>query len=302
MFLISGPDLVVAACRSGIIGAFPAANARTPEQLQYWLATIEERLAGRDAASYAVNINVWPGRYRDFDAVVAAMEKAHAPLVITSVGDPTDTVRRVHGWGGKVLHDVTTIRHAEKAIAAGVDGLILICAGAGGHAGAASPFSFLRAVRKFYDGPVVLGGGIGDGHGVAAAIALGADMVYMGTRFIASAESMAGDAYKRSVVDAELSDIVYTNAISGLPANFLSSSLVAAGLNLAHMPDLESGERARLPAGIKAWKDILSAGHASSLVDSVLPVDEIVRRIGRELEQAVEGLNGKMGRNRVLTT
>ena len=290
MFLVSGPELIIAAGRSGIIGAFPAANARTPEQLADWLAEIDNGLAGCDAASYAVNINVRPGRYRDFDSVLAMLENARVPLVITSVGDPSDMVRRVHAWGGKVLHDVTTLRHAEKAVEAGVDGLILVCAGAGGHAGANSPFSFLRAVRKCYDGLVVLGGGIADGYGVAAAITLGADLVYMGTRFITASESMASDEYKQAVVDADLADIVYTNAISGIPANFLRPSIAAAGMDPANLPPLLDG-RPNLPEGKKAWKHILSAGHASTLVERVRPVDEIVRTIGAEFHSALERMD-----------
>lgn len=290
MFLVSGPDLVIAACRSGIIGAFPAANARTPEQLESWLTAINADLARCETGAYAVNVNVKPGRYRDIDAVVGVLEKARAPLVITSVGDPSAMVRRVHGWGGKVLHDVTTVRHAAKAIEAGADGLILVCAGAGGHAGAASPFSLLRAVRQFYDGLIVIGGGIGDGYGVAAAIALGADLVYVGTRFIAAQESLASEVYKRSVVDAGIADIVYTNAISGLPANFLKPSIAQAGMDPAHLLPLGADGQPDLPAGKRAWRDIHSAGHAAVLVADVQPVHEIVQTMKRDFQHAVERL------------
>lgn len=296
MFLVSGIELVIAACRAGIIGAFPAANARTPEQLESWLATIADELKGREAARYAVNINVRPGRYRDFDAVLAALEKARVPLVITSVGDPSDVARRVHDWGGQVLHDVTTVRHAEKAVEAGVDGLVLVCAGAGGHAGASSAFSFLRAVRRFYDGIIVLGGGVADGYGLGAALALGADFVYMGTRFIASEESLAPADYKQSIVAAGLDDIVYTNAISGIPANFLKSSIMAAGMDPAHLPALDPSGRPNLPEGQKPWKNIRSAGHASALIDEILPVSDIVHRIGKEFQDSAELL--EMARKR----
>lgn len=296
MFLVSGPELVIAACRAGIIGSFPAANARTPEILGEWLARIRDALDGRDSAGFAVNVNVKPGRYRDFGAVMDVLEEVRVPLLITSVGDPAEVARRVHGWGGKVLHDVTTVRHAQKALEGGVDGLILVCAGAGGHAGSASPFSFLRAVRQFYDGLVVLGGGIADGYGLGAALALGADFVYMGTRFLASRESMAPDDYKQSLIDAGLPDIIYTDAISGIPANFLKPSILAAGMDPENLPKPDANGRPRLPEGKKAWKDIRSAGQGCALIGEILPCDEIVKNIAKEFNLSVNLLNAACSR------
>jgi len=290
MFLVSGIELVTAVCREGMVGAFPAANARTPERLTEWLGTIVGSLEGHDAAPFAVNINLSAGRYRDVRGVIDSCRAAATPLMITSVGDPTEMVGIVHDWGGFVLHDVTTMRHAEKAAAARVDGIILVCAGAGGHSGSASAFSLLRAVRRFYDGVIILAGGIGDGYGVAAARALGADLVYMGTRFIAAQESMAADAYKQLVVESQLSEIIYTRSISGVPANFMKTSIALAGLDPDALPELTAQGRPSLPPGKRAWKDIWSAGHAAALVDQVSSTARIAQQLREEYAEAVARL------------
>jgi nitronate monooxygenase len=291
MFLLSGIDMVVEACRSGVVGAFPAANARTASGLAEWLDLLSQRLADYpEAAPYAVNINVHPQRYSDFPAMVEVCREARVPLVITSVGNPSEMVSAVHDWGGLVFHDVTTVRHAEKAAQAGVDGLILVCAGAGGHAGATSAFSMLPRVRQFFDKTIVLAGGIATGRGILAATALGADLVYMGTRFIASAESLASAEYKQLIVDADLNEVLYTECISGLPANFLRSSIRNNGLDPDHLPTLLQAGKAQLPPGIKAWKHIWSAGHAVALVDSVASVKSIVEMLIQEYAAAVAAM------------
>jgi nitronate monooxygenase len=288
MFLVSGIDLVVAACREGLLGAFPASNARDAEGLSDWLGRIEGALADLpDPAPYAVNINVAPGRYADQGAMIDACRRARVPLVITSVGDPTEVVKAVHDWGGVVFHDVTTVRHAEKAQAAGVDGLILVCAGAGGHSGGLSAFSFVPRVRRVFDKTLVLAGGVADGGGVLAARALGADLVYMGTRFIASAESLASSAYKDMVINADLADVIYTDAISGLPANFLRPSIRDAGLDPEHLPPPIARGQGRLPEGVKAWKHIWSAGHAVALIDSAPSVRDIAAKLKQEYLEAL---------------
>jgi len=291
MFLVSGPELVISACRAGLLGAFPAANARDAQGLAQWLQLIAaQRALMPTPAPYAVNINVSPGRYADQSGIVGACRDARVPLVITSVGDPSAMTKAVHEWGGVVFHDVTTVRHAEKAAEAGVDGLILVCNGAGGHSGTASAFSFLPRVRQFFDKTIVLAGGIATGRAILAARALGADLVYMGTRFIASAESLASPAYKQSVVDSDLKDVLFTAAISGLPANFLRQSIASAGLNPDHLPRSVGSATTPLPEGIKAWKHIWSAGQAVALIDSVPPVSEIVDSLLQEYRDACSRL------------
>lgn len=287
MFLVSGIDLIVAACEAGMVGALPASNARDADGFEAWLDMITDRLRDRvSAAPFAVNINVQPGRYADPERIIGTCARHRVPLIITSVGDPAEMVARVHDWGGKVFHDVTTVRHAEKAVEAGVDGLILVCAGAGGHAGSASPFSLLPRVRRFFDKTIVLAGGVGDGAGIVAAQALGADLVYMGTRFIASAESTASPDYKAMIVRSDIADILYTPAISGVPANFLRPSLLANGIDPALLRPLAKGARPDFGDGVRAWRDVWSAGHASALVDRISTVKEIADQLAEEIAVA----------------
>ncbi len=242
MFLTSGPDLVVEACKAGVIGGFPALNQRTSEGFDAWLQEIGARLAGfeaetgRRAAPYGVNLIVHRTNPR-VDADLALCVKREVPLIITSLGAVKAVVDAVHGYGGVVFHDVTNLRHAVKAAAAGVDGLILVCAGAGGHAGTLSPFALVPEIRRLFDGTIVLAGCISRGDQVAAAEVMGADLAYIGTRFIATRESTASEANKRMILESRAADIVYTPAISGIPANFLGKSLEAAGLDLANLPD-----------------------------------------------------------------
>jgi len=292
MFIVSGPELVIAQCSSGIIGAMPALNARPQTDLAKWLEQIESALAelrtrepGRPIAPYAVNhiIHESNGRLQED---LAVCEEYKVPLVITSLRAPNDIVGRIHAWGGKVFHDVTTLRHARKAIDAGVDGLILVCAGAGGHAGTLSPFALLGEVRRIYDGPVVLSGAISRGQDILAALAMGADFAYIGTRFIASAEARAQEAYKQMLVEAQASDIVYTPYFTGIPGSYLRPSIMKAGLD----PDslVRSSDE---PIGLsstqsKPWKDIWSAGQGVGSIAAVEPLSHIVDTLKAEYREA----------------
>ena len=283
MLLVSGPDLVIAAGQAGILGAFPALNARSTDQLKGWLEKIEETL---DEHPYAVNLIIrGPGAPRFADDL-RLLEAIKPPVVITSVGDPAEAVGRIHAFGGLVFHDVATLRHAQKAIAAGVDGLILLTAGAGGHTGTANPFAFVSQVRAFWNGPILLAGAISDGSGIAAARALGADLVYMGTRFAASEESLASEAYKALLVSETMADVVLTDKISGLPATFLRGSIVQAGLDPDALPDRLELFKPNLPEGIKAWRDVWSGGHGVGSIVDTPPVAEIVDRLVAEYEAA----------------
>jgi nitronate monooxygenase len=289
MFLTSGPDLVVAACKAGVVGSFPALNQRSTEGFAEWLGDIEERLDEGDAP-YGVNLIVHKTNPRlQADLEVCAEHKV--PLVITSLGALQELVEAVHGYGGAVFHDVTTIRHARKAAGAGVDGLILVCAGAGGHAGVINPFALVDEVRAFFDGIIVLAGAISTGRQVAAARAMGADLAYLGTRFITTAESMASDANKQMICQSVAADIVYTPAISGVPASFLRASLVQAGLDPDNLPvktDINMG--AELDTESRAWKDIWSAGQGVGAITDSPSVAELVGRLRAEYDEAIADL------------
>ena len=287
MFLVSGPDLVVAASRTGIIGSFPTVNCRTAAELDGWLQRITAETAG--AAPFAANLIVHrsnPRLAEDLDLLV----RYRVPLVIASVGNPEPVIAPIHDAGGLVYADIASVRHAEKAIAAGVDGLILLTAGAGGQTGWANPFAFVRAVRDLFDGPVVLAGGISDGTALRAARVLGCDLAYMGTRFIATAESMAAPAYKQMLVDSRLDDVLLTRAFSGLETNMLRPSIRAAGLD----PDsLQPRERFDVTESIDVdkakasrWRDIWSAGHSVSGVRDLPAVAALVDRLAAEYEAA----------------
>jgi nitronate monooxygenase len=287
MFLVSSVEMVVEACRSGVGATFPASNARSAAGLSAALRKIGESLAGVEASGpFAVNINVKKDRYDDLDEIVAVCREAGVPLVITSVGDPREMVERVHDWGGLVFHDVTTVRHAEKAAEAGVDGLILVCAGAGGHSGGLSPFAFVPRVRRFFNKTIVVAGAISDGAGIAAVRMLGADLVYMGTRFIASVESLASPEYKAMLLNSDLADVLYTPAISGLPANFLKPSIRSHGLDPDNLPPPKGLFKADLPEGLKAWKHLWSAGQGVGLIDDIPTTAEIIHRLAEEMRLA----------------
>lgn len=286
MFLVSGPDLVIAACRAGIVGSFPAANARTVEECALWLARTDAELrASREAAPdtliapYAFNIIVKKTDDERLESYLALARRFAVPIVITSVGYPGETTARVHDYGGIVLHDVATLRHAEKAISAGVDGLILLTAGAGGHTGSANPFAFVRDIRRIWDGPIILAGGISDGRSIRAAEVLGADFAYIGTRFAATQESLASQAYKALLVSQRMADIMVTDRISGLNATFMRGSIEAAGLDPDNLPPTSGLFQPNLPDGVKAWRDVWSAGQGVGLIDDVPSVGDLVARL-----------------------
>lgn len=287
MFIVSSLDLVEAQCRAGVLGTFPALNARPQEELPRWLEELQGRLEGTHGL-YGVNLICHASNDRLAGDLETCM-RFRVPLIITSLRPPAEVVQGAHEYGGLVLHDVTTVRHAEKAVEQGVDGLILVCAGAGGHGGATSPFALLPEVRKFFGGTIVLAGAITDGASVLAAQAMGADMVYMGTRFIATQEAQAVEGYKRMIVESGSRDVTYTNFFSGVHGNYLSKSMVAAGLDPANLPAVEAGKT--YVAGHKrekpkAWKDIWGAGQGVGAIDDIPPVAELVDRLEREYRAA----------------
>jgi nitronate monooxygenase len=295
MFIVSNPALVIAQCACGIVGAFPALNARPAERLDEWLREITAALAdfkaanpGAKVAPFAVNQIVHHSNDRlqhDLDACV----RYRVPIVITSLRAPDEVVPVVHDYGGLVFHDVISVRHARKAAAAGVDGLILVCAGAGGHAGTLSPFALVSEVRAFFGGTIILSGAITRGEHVLAAQAMGADLAYIGTRFIATAEAAAAEPYKRMIVESSAADIVYSDYFSGVLGNYLRGSIVASGLDPDHLP---AGDKGAMKFGsegsarLKAWRDIWGAGQGVGSIADVLPVRDVVERLGREYREA----------------
>jgi len=295
MFLVSGPELVVAACRSGIIGTFPALNQRSTAGYAEWLDQLAAELGPEDAA-YGVNLIVHKTNPR-LEADLAETVRHKVPLVITSLGARREVIDAVHGYGGVVFHDVTTLQHARKAAEQGVDGLILVCAGAGGHAGTRNPFALMQEVRDFFTGTIILAGCLSTGRDVASALMMGADFAYMGTRFIATQESRAAEEYRRMVVASQSADIVYTASVSGIPANFLAQSLVSCGLDPANLPEKKGIDvGSELDGEAKAWKDIWSAGQGAAGVKDVPPVAELVARLGEEILEAWEDLTRRLAR------
>ena len=284
MFLVSGPDLVVEVCRSGIIGTFPALNQRTSEGYAEWLDTITERLSTSvDAAPFGANLIV----HRSNPRLAADLEltvRHKVPLVITSLGAVRDVVEAVHSYGGLVFHDVISRRHAEKAAEAGVDGIIAVCAGAGGHAGTMSPFALVSEIASFFAGTIVLSGAISNGAQVAAARMLGADLGYIGTRFIATREAMAELRYKEMIVASRAADILYTPNISGVHANFLRASIAAAGLDPDSLP---VHGQIDIQAEAKAWKTVWSAGQGVGTIMDIPGAADLCERLIGEYAQAV---------------
>lgn len=291
MFIISNPDLVIAQCKGGVIGSFPALNARPKELLDEWLTRIKAELAADpSAAPFAVNQIIHPSNER-LEHDMALCVKHEVPLIITSLSAPTQIVPHVHAYGGKVFHDVISVRHAEKALEAGVDGLILVCAGAGGHAGTLSPFALVGEIRKFYDGPIALSGSITNGQAILAAQAMGADFAYIGTRFIATQEANAVEAYKQAIVDSAAKDVVYTPYFTGVHGNYLTRSIVAAGLDPANLPVKDKTAMSFGGArDAKAWKDIWGAGQGVGTIDDVLPAGELITRLKQEYRSAKTAL------------
>ena len=303
LFLVSGPDLVIAQCKAGIIGSFPALNARPQHVLDEWLTRIKNELAeykeaNPDAkvAPFAVN-QICHGSN---DRLMADMEtcvKHEVPIIITSLRPPSEVVEAAHRYGGLVYHDVISVRHAQKAAEQGVDGLILVCAGAGGHAGTLSPFALLREVKEWFDGTVILSGSIGDGHSVASAIALGADFAYMGTRFIATHEANAEPEYKKMLEESAAADIVYSSLFTGVLGNYLKPSISNAGLDPDNLPDADKSSMNFGSGGntdSKAWKDIWGSGQGIGLIEDSPSVEELVGRLKSEYEQAFEEFKSKI--------
>ncbi|WP_060515752.1 NAD(P)H-dependent flavin oxidoreductase [Pseudomonas sp. NBRC 111132] len=289
MFLISNPKLVLACCASGVVGSFPALNQRDSAGFKAWLEEIEAGLTQLQApAPYAVNLIVDPTNPR-LQADLALCVEHRVPIVITSLGAVKEVVDAVHGYGGLVFHDVTTRRHAEKAAEAGVDGLIAVAAGAGGHAGTWSPFALAAEIRQFFDKTLLLAGCINHGHEILAAQVLGADLAYMGTRFIATAESHAQDAYKQMLLDAHAADIIHTPAVSGIPASFLRSSLEQAGYDMnALKSGHEQGKLKPIDDEAKAWKTVWSAGQGVGEIHDLPSTTELIERLQKEYREALE--------------
>ncbi|MDH2348163.1 nitronate monooxygenase [Bradyrhizobium sp. SSUT77] len=290
---VSGVDLVSTVCRSGAIGAFPTANARSIDELDRWLIEIEHNLANSDrpVAPHCPTVMIRHPRFKDD---LACLVRHKVEIAITSLGPPAAAVDALHEIGCLVFADIASLYHAERAIEAGADGLILLAAGAGGHTGWANPFAFVRAVRTRFEGPIVLAGGITDGHSLAAARVLGCELACMGTRFIATPESMASDTYRQMVVDSTLDDIVLTNAFSGIPVNVLRSSIVAAGLDPSKLGESVSESRAKHNVGGSSssdepprWINIRSAGHSVSGVRSIIGAAELVKEIAEQYEAAL---------------
>jgi nitronate monooxygenase len=286
MFLISGPDMVIAQARAGMIGSFPTPNARTPEILDYWMRQISDALADDTAsASWAANLVVHPSNDR-LPADLQCVLRHKPPLVITALGSPVRVVDAVHSYGGLVFADVNSVGFARKAAASGVDGLVLVASGAGGHTGLTAGFAFVDEVRQFWDGPVVLGGAISTGQAIRAAEILGATFAYVGTALIACAESMAEQSYKDMVVGAGAEDIVPSKGITGITANWLRPSLVAAGYDPANMPEDKKPNFENAQDDAKAWKNVWSAGQGVGAVKAIEPVGQIVARLKAEYDAA----------------
>ena len=292
MFIVGVPALVIEQCINGVIGSFPALNARPAELLDTWLEQIQAALdAHRQAhprariAPYAVNQIIHHSNDRldrDLDACV----RHRVPMIITSLRAPDDVVKKVHGYGGVVFHDVISIRHAQKALEAGVDGLILVCAGAGGHAGSLSPFALLREVRKFFSGSIALSGSITDGSGILAAEAMGADFAYIGTRFIATREANAVDEYKQMIVESKAADGVYTPFFTGVHGNYLKPSIARAGLDPDNLAPVDKKTMNFGSGHTKAWKDIWGVGQGVGNIDDLPSVGELIARLHEEYEAA----------------
>ncbi|HYM32863.1 MAG TPA: nitronate monooxygenase family protein [Candidatus Cybelea sp.] len=300
LFIVSVPDLVIAQCKAGIVGAFPALNARPKELLEEWIVRIKTELAeyqakhpDRPVAPFAVNQIVHASNDRlDHDVEVCVRHKV--PIMITSLRPPLEVVQAAHSYGGIVMHDVISVRHAEKAAEQGVDGLILVCAGAGGHAGMLSPFALLPEVRRFFPGIIALSGAIATGKSILAAQALGADLAYLGTRFVASREANAKDEYKQMIVDSAGGDIVYTPLFTGVHGNYLKKSVVAAGLDPDNLPTADKSKMNFGSGGnmkTKAWRDIWGAGQGVGSMHDVPPVAELVERLKAEYAAALADLD-----------
>jgi len=294
LFIVSHPALTLAQCKAGIIGAFPALNARPESQLDEWLAEITEGLAAHDAknpdrpaAPFAVNQIVHRSNRR-LEHDLAMCVKYKVPVVISSLGAVPEVNAAIHSYGGIVLHDVINNRHANSAIRKGADGLIAVAAGAGGHAGTLSPFALVQEIREWFDGPLLLSGAIATGGAILAAEAMGADMAYIGSPFIATEEARASDAYKQMIVDSAAADIVYSNYFTGIHGNYLKPSIAAAGMDPDHLPEADPSKMDfdKATTGAKAWKDIWGCGQGIGAVKAIGAVEDLVARLEREYDAA----------------
>ena len=299
MFIVSGPELVIAQCKAGIIGSFPALNARPQTKLSEWLKRIEDELGAytethpeEPVAPFAVNQIAHLSNARLREDMETCVEH-QVPIIITSLRPPEEIVTAVHSYGGLVFHDVISLRHARKAMAQGVDGIIAVCAGAGGHAGPLSPFALIKEIRKEFDGAVILSGCITSGNDVLAARAMGADLAYSGTRFIATEEANAVPEYKEMIVDSGASDIVYSSLFTGINGSYLKGSITRAGLDPDNLPD---GAKSDMDfdkadkSDMKAWKDIWGAGQGVGDIGEILPARDVVMRIEQEYKDTLAGL------------
>lgn len=293
MFLVSGPELVLAACRAGIVGAFPTPNARPIEVLDDWMRRITEGLAWARDEQGAHTVAPWCANlvtHRSNERLpqdLALLARYRPPVVVTALGSPKPAIEVVHGYGGQVFADVVNLTLAQKAVEAGADGLACVCHGAGGHTGTLNPFAFVSAVRAFFDGPIVVGGGISDGWGVAGALAAGADYVYMGTRFIATTESQARPAYKQMLVDCDVDDLIISAGLTGTPASWLKPSLRDNGLDPDALPAApERNYNSNTDIAKKKWMDVWAAGQGLGAIQAVEPVAAVVDRIEQEFRQA----------------
>lgn len=298
MFLISGPELVLAACKAGIVGAFPASNARPIDVLDSWMREITEGLAEARAVDPGVKLGPWALNLMTHSSNtrlpedLALVKRYRPPIVITALGSPKPVMEVVHSYGGMVIADVVNLALARKAVAAGADGLACVSAGAGGHTGFMSPFAFVSAIREFFDGLIVVGGGIADGHGVAGAIAAGADLVYMGTRFIAASESIACDAYKQMLIDCNADDLLVSASVTGTPASWLKPSLKMAGLDPDNMPPPpERNYDANRSIKARKWVDTWAAGQGVGSIKKIASAADIVGELFKEYEISVRRMH-----------
>ena len=302
LFLISVPDLVIAQCKAGIIGSFPALNARPQHILEEWIVKIktelkeyQEQNPDKKVAPFAVN-QICHGSNDRLQGDMEICVKHEVPVIITSLRPPLEVVEATHSYGGLVFHDVINVRHAKKAADMGVDGLILVCAGAGGHAGALSPFALLREVKSWFDGTIILSGSIGDGYSVASALALGADFAYLGTRFIATQEANAEPEYKQMLIESSANDIVYSNLFTGVLGNYLKPSIQNSGLDPDNLPTADKSAMNFGSGGntdSKAWKDIWGSGQGIGLIEDAPTVEELVDRLKSEFTEASSEFNTK---------
>ena len=302
LFLISVPDLVIAQCKAGIIGSFPALNARPQHVLEEWIVKIktelkeyQEQNPDKKVAPFAVN-QICHGSNDRLQGDMEICVKHEVPVIITSLRPPLEVVEAAHSYGGLVFHDVINVRHAKKAADMGVDGLILVCTGAGGHAGALSPFALLREVKSWFDGTIILSGSIGDGYSVASALALGADFAYLGTRFIATQEANAEPEYKQMLIESSANDIVYSNLFTGVLGNYLKPSIQNSGLDPDNLPTADKSAMNFGSGGntdSKAWKDIWGSGQGIGLIEDAPTVEELVDRPKSEFTEASSEFNNK---------